>query len=121
MNNLLLEALLVLVGLVFTIIFFRYLFFGSNFTRAVFTASDDSTFNSQEACDAYESLLKRISFLYEDESSTKNRSKKEISGMKPSFIKLLKEGGFKDLKTLVKYKDDLKKLVDLFELEEETD
>ena len=34
-----------------------------------------------------------------------------------SFIKLLKSDGFQDVKTMIKYKDDFRKLADLFELD----
>ena len=75
-------------------------------------ASDGTLFSSEEARQAYEELLKKVSILYLD--NVKKESS-ELFGMQMTFIKVLQTEGFKDAKTLLKYKDDFKKLVELFD------
>ena len=73
-------------------------------------ATDGTSFSSEEACKAYEAILVRINTLYLDAG---NKSSTETFGLEATFIKLLKEEGFKDSKTLIKYKDEFKKLYDV--------
>ena len=75
-------------------------------------ASDGTLFSSEEACKTYEDLLNKINLLYLDTGE-----KKPIGpfGMQMAFIQLLKTEGFKDPKTLIKYKEEFKKLVYLFD------
>ncbi len=116
MNNLFFQPLLVLVGLISTVFFFRYLFFSDKKNNMPFIAFDGTKFKSQKDCDEYSYLAKKLEPLF-DEISTGNRDKKNLLGLKLSFINTLKKEGFNDLKLLLSYKDQFKKLSDLFEIE----
>ncbi len=76
----------------------------------VIEASDGTRFKSKEACISYEATLETLKPLYEENDSNAYKS----FGFKQDFIELLKTTGFKDLKTLMKYRDDIQKLVELF-------
>ncbi len=75
-------------------------------------ASDGTLFSSEEACKAYENLLNKISTLYLDAGS---KTSSELYGIEIDFLRLLKTEGFKEPKTLIKYKEEFKKLVGLFD------
>ena len=119
MNNPALQILLVIFGFIFTIIFFRYIFASGINGKKIFTASDGKRFYKQEDCNEYDLLLKRLKFIYE-EPSGKNRNKKENFDIDLLFARKLREGGFPDIATLIRFKDDFKKLADLFSVVEET-
>ena len=74
-------------------------------------ASDGTLFASEEACKAYEDLCNKINVLYLD---TSNKNPSELFDIQTDFIKLLTSEGFKDVKTLIKYQEDFKKLAGLF-------
>ena len=75
-------------------------------------ASDGTLFSSEEACKSYEELLQKINKIYLD---TENKTSAELFGIQITFIKILQNDGFKDAKTLIKYKEDFRKLVNLFD------
>ena len=76
-----------------------------------FQASDGTMFSSEEACNAYEVVLQRLMNLYKINGS--DSVKTETYGLQPSFIKLLRDEGFPELKILLRYKKDFQILLDL--------
>ena len=70
-------------------------------------SSDGSLFSSKDACEAYEAILSRLSFIYDPEVST------EAVSLKPEFMALLKNEGFSEPRKLILYKEDFKILVNL--------
>ncbi len=76
-------------------------------------ASDGTKFSSEEARSAYEAMLKNLKPLYEEDESRMEKGLQFQRG----FLGFLKKSGFNDLKTLLIYKDDIKRLVELFEKE----
>ena len=77
-------------------------------------AVDGTIFSSEEARRAYESVFKRVDNLY---SENDKNSGKVTLGFKSEFLKLLQNDGFADVKTLLIYREDFKKLVELFQEE----
>ncbi len=113
MNNLLIELLLILAGLLFTIFLFRYLFSSDISQDKVFLAVDGTKFDNQRSCNEYDLLYKRLICLYQEDALLKSKNKKEILGLNLLFVKQLKNEGFSDIKTLINYKDDFHKLTEL--------
>ena len=117
MNNLLIQSLVLVVGLVATIAAFWYLFSSNTNKTNAYVSKDGSRFRDQASCDNYEVICERFTGFFNEEALRSNKNKNELTGLRISFLKLLKEGGFQDVKTLIKYKEDFKKLADLFELD----
>ncbi|WP_036903155.1 MULTISPECIES: hypothetical protein [Prochlorococcus] len=118
MDNPVVQILLLIVGLTGTILFFWFLFSSSSKSSKSFTAIDGTKFSSESKCDAYNLLLNRLDFLYNDEILGKVKGKKEINSIKLSFINLLTKDGFSDVQLLIKYKEEFFKLVELFQAKE---
>ena len=76
-------------------------------------AVDGTRFSSEEACRAYEEVLERINTLYLNIGKKPTRDMN--LGFHPDFLTLLKNEGFKEVKTLMTYRDDFKRLVELFD------
>ncbi len=77
-------------------------------------AIDGTRFSSEEACRAYEAVFNRINNLYSDsEKDSSNLNQ----GFQPGFLKLLKKTGFSDVKILLNYREDFRKLIELFDEE----
>ena len=74
-------------------------------------ASDGTRFSSEEACRDYEAVLERVKTLYYEKE--KKSSSTLTLGLRAEFLKLLKEEGFGEVKTLIKYRDDIKILAEL--------
>jgi len=109
MNNPFVQLALVVGGLTFTILVFRYLFSSASpTTNKTFTAIDGTLFSDQKECQEYNFLFEKLGFLFDKEFFAGNKSKKDLLGMKPLFIQTIKESGFKDLKILISFKDDFK-------------
>ncbi len=115
MSNLFLQLLLVLLGLTFTIIILRYTLSGDSKSKQAFIAIDGSRFSSQKACDDYEEIYKLLECLYQEEALVKAKKNKEIIGLSLLFVDQIKSGGFSDLKTLISFQNDFKKLALLFD------
>ena len=79
--------------------------------RNVFEASDGTRFNTEEACSSYESAFEKLKPLYDESTSNLDKS----FGFNTGFLELLKTSGFKDLTTLLSYRDDIRKLVEIYE------
>ena len=76
-------------------------------------SSDGTSFSTQEACDAYESLSQRINALYKDIGEKK--AKADLLGLEPVFLSLLKEKGFSNAKQILKYRNDFIRLASIIE------
>ncbi|ABX08735.1 hypothetical protein [Prochlorococcus marinus] len=117
MNNLLIQSLLLIVGSIGTIAAFWYLFSSNTKTKKSFISKDGTSFRDQESCDNYEVICERFTGFFDEEALRTNKKKNDLTGLRIAFIKLLKSDGFQDVKTMIKYKDDFRKLADLFELD----
>ena len=117
MNNLLIQSLILIVGLTGTIAAFWYLFSSNTNNKKTFVSKDGTRFSDQESCDNYEVICERFTSLFNEAALRTNKKKNDVTGLRISFLKLLKSDGFQDAKTLIKYKADFRKLADLFELE----
>ncbi len=118
MSNLVVELLLVLVGLAFTVLLLRYTFSSGLKSKGAFVASDGTKFPTKEACDDYDYIYKSLEDLYQEEALSKARNRRQILGLRLSFVNQIKDGGFQDLKTLISFKDDFKKLARLLDPKE---
>ena len=76
-------------------------------------ASDGKAFSTEEECLAYEAVLQQVKGFYSTQGN--EPTSYDDIGLQVGFVKLLTEKGFQDAKTLMKYQDDFKKLVNLFE------
>ncbi len=74
-------------------------------------ASDGTRFNSEDACSKYEASLERLKPLYDSNDGNMDKT----YGFKEGFLETLKNGGFKDVKTLIKYRAEFEKLEEFFE------
>ncbi len=104
-----LSALIAFLGIAFTVGTLALIF--KQVQGKVIEASDGTRFNSEESCRAYESTLDRLKPLYQESDSSLDK----VLGFSQGFLELLKNTGFRDLKTLLKYKGDIQKLVELFD------
>ena len=118
MNNFLVALSLILVGLTFTILILRYTLSGQSKLKEAFIAIDGTKFSTKKDCDNYDYLYKLMECLYQEEALTNARRSKEILGLRLLFVNQIKSGGFKDLKTLISFKDDFKKLAELLDPKE---
>ncbi len=76
-------------------------------------ASDGTRFSSESARNAYEEILSDITNLYLE--TTNKSASNDKFGISKEFLKLLKEQGFQETKTLIKFRSDFVKLAKLFE------
>tara|TARA_B100000579_G_C22586228_1_gene735881 strand:+ start:356 stop:688 length:333 start_codon:yes stop_codon:yes gene_type:complete len=99
-------ALFVLLAIVFLLIF---LF--KNVNKKSFVAEDGNVFSSQPDLELYERLYEKTKplFLVDDQKS----SSQPILGFENLFLSKLTSEGFPDLKTLIKFRYQLKLLSDL--------
>ena len=118
MSNLFVELLLVLVGLSFTILLLRYAFSSELKSKEVFTAIDGTRFSTEKSCSDYDYIYKNLEVLYQDDALSKARTRKQILGLRLSFVNQIKSGGFSDLKTLLSFKDDFPKLAEILDPKE---
>ena len=96
-------TLLVIVGLlVIALCSISFVVFIST-KRKKYISIDGTSFKTDKELKVYEELIAKLKPLFEDTPSI-NRST-PILGLDLEFIKSLKEGGFKDVKTLVKNKE----------------
>ncbi len=99
-------AIFVTVAIVFLI---SFLFRSIN--KKSFIAEDGSVFDNQSDLELYQSLFEKTKPLFnlDDEKSTNQ----PILGFQKSFLVKLTNEGFPDLKTLLKYRNQIKSLSDL--------
>ena len=87
------------------------LFLFKSIKKKSFKAEDGSVFESQSDLDIYQSLYDKTKTLFSD--FDENSSDQQILGFQTSFLNKLNKAGFSDLKTLVKYRSQIKLLSDL--------
>ena len=86
-----------------------YLFKSIN--KKTFVANDGSVFDTQTDLDAYQNLYEKTKPIFSNDDE--NGSSQQILGFEKSFIYKLTTEGFPDLKTLVKFRKQIKLLSDL--------
>ena len=95
----------------FVAIAFLIIFLFKSLNKKSFKAEDGSVFDNQSDLDLYQKLYDKTTplFSYDDE----NVSAQQILGFDNKFISKLTKEGFPNLKTLVKYRKQIKSLSDL--------
>ena len=99
-------AFFILLAIVFLLIF---LF--KSFNKKSFIANDGSVFDSQTDLDAYQNLYEKTKPIFSNDDE--KGSSQQILGFDKSFLYKLTTEGFPDLKTLVKFRKQIKSLSDL--------
>ena len=104
-------TLIAVVSFLLLSIGFLFLYLSNSIKKKSFVADDGSVFENQSDLEVYQSLYERINPLFtvvEDKSINQ-----PILGFDKSFLIKLTTEGFQDLKTLVKYRSQLKSLSDM--------
>ena len=106
------DITLIAIGLfVLLAIVFLLIFLFKSINKKSFIADDGSIFSNQSDLDLYQTLYEKTKSLFlvdnQDISNT------PILGFDKSFLTKLNKEGFKDLKTLFKYRKQIKSLSDL--------
>ena len=91
-----------------------YFFIFLRTQKKVFIAIDGTKFQTEEECKEYEKYLERFNGVYNYDFNQSNQPDK-ILGLSSEFIKCLKEEGFSEVKTLIKYREQFKLLSELFD------
>ena len=99
-------AIFILIALVFL-----SLFLFKSINKKSFKADDGSVFDNESDLDVYQKLYEMTKPLFS--SDPEKGSAQSILGFEKSFITKLSSEGFPDLKTLVKYRKQIKSLSDL--------
>tara|TARA_Y100001968_G_scaffold309473_1_gene329279 strand:- start:819 stop:1151 length:333 start_codon:yes stop_codon:yes gene_type:complete len=104
-------TLIAILSFILLAIVLVLLFLFKSINKKSFKAKDGSILPSQFDLDKYNSLYKKTSpfFNVEDEKG----SNEKLLGFDRSFLIRLTKDGFQDLKTLIKYRKQLKSLSDL--------
>ena len=76
-----------------------------------FIANDGSVFDNQTDLDIYQNLYEKTKPIFSNDDE--NGSSQQILGFEKSFLYKLTTEGFTDLKTLVKFRKQIKTLSDL--------
>ncbi len=113
--NLILQLILVIIGAGFTIVILRYAFSNTGKAKEAFITIDGTKLSSKKEVDEYELIYNSLEWIYQDESIIKDRKRRGINKFNLSFIEKLKNEGFKDLKTLMSHREDLKNLAEIFQ------
>ena len=92
-------------------ILFLTLFLFKSITKKSYTAEDGSVFDSQSDLDLYQNLYEKTKLLFSPDDD--KGSSQQILGFEKLFLSKLTKEGFSDLKTLLKYRKQLKSLSDL--------
>ena len=104
-------TLVAIVIFILLAIIFLILFLFKSINKKTFTAEDGSVFDTQFDLDIYQNLYEKTKPLFSREDA--NGTSQQILGFQKSFLTKLTSDGFPDLKTLVKYRIQLKSLSDL--------
>ncbi len=104
-------TLIALSFFILVAIVFLSLFLFKSVNKNSFTAEDGSVFDSQSDMDVYQNLFEKTEPLFsiDDEKG----SSVKILGFDKSFLFKLTTDGFPDLKTLIKYRKQIRSLSDL--------
>ena len=99
-------AIFILVAIVFLL-----LFLFKSINKKTFIANDGSVFDSQTDLDTYQNLYQKTKLIFSNDEE--KGSSQQILGFEKSFIYKLTTEGFSDLKTLVRFRKQIKLLSDL--------
>tara|TARA_Y100001968_G_scaffold230126_1_gene212937 strand:+ start:1486 stop:1818 length:333 start_codon:yes stop_codon:yes gene_type:complete len=99
-------AILILVAVVFL-----SLFLFKNINKKSFMAEDGSVFDNQSDLDLYQNLYEQTKPLFI--TNVQQGPNQQILGFDSLFLSKITTDGFPDLKTLIKYRKQLKSLSDL--------
>ena len=106
------DMTLIAIGIFILIaIVFLGLFLFKSINIKSYTAEDGSVFDSQADLDIYQKLYDKTKPLFS--SDAENGSSKQILGFEKLFLAKMTTEGFPDLKSLVKYRKQLRLLSDL--------
>ena len=86
-----------------------YLFKSIN--KKSFIANDGAVFDSKTDLDAYQNLYEKTKPIFSNDDE--NGSSQQIIGFEKLFLYKLTTEGFSDLKTLIKFRKQIKSLSDL--------
>ena len=86
-----------------------FLFKSSN--KKSFAANDGSVFDSEADLDIYQNLYEKTKPIFSNDDN--KGSSQQILGFEKAFLSKLKTDGFPDIKTLVKFRKQIKSLSDL--------
>ena len=87
------------------------LFLFKSINKKSFIANDGSVFDSQTDLDVYQNLYEKTKPIFSNDDM--KDSSQQILGFEKSFLSKLITDGFTDLKTLVKFRKQIKSLSDL--------
>ena len=107
-------TLIAIIFFVVLAIVFLLLFLFKNIKKQSFIADDGSAFKNQLDLDLYQSLYNKTKPLFSTEFD--KATSQEILGFEKSFLIKLTSEGFKDLKSLVEYRSQLKLLSELINI-----
>tara|TARA_Y100001968_G_C19306902_1_gene692111 strand:+ start:658 stop:990 length:333 start_codon:yes stop_codon:yes gene_type:complete len=96
------------------VIVFLLLFLLKSINKKSFIADDGSVFENKKDLDLYQKLYKKKQPLFsvvDDKDSNQS-----ILGFEKSFILKLTSEGFKDLKSITRYRNEFKSLYDLINI-----
>ena len=99
-------AIFILIALVFL-----SLFLFKSINKKSFTAEDGSVFDTKSDLDLYQNLYDKTKPLFSPDNE--KGSSQLILGFEKVFLSKLTSEGFSDLKTLVKYRKQIKSLSEL--------
>ena len=99
-------AIFLLVAIAFIVLFLL-----KSINKKSFKADDGSVFDSQIDLDTYQNLYEKTMPLFI--SNNEEGSANTVLGFQRSFLTKLLNEGFPDLKTLIKYRKQIKALSDL--------
>ena len=104
-------TLIAIIAFIILSILFLLIFLFNSINKKSFTAEDGSIFSNQDDLDSYHALYEKTKSLFL--SDNQDSSNIPILGFEKSFLTKLNNEGFKDLKTLFKYRKQIKTLSDL--------
>tara|TARA_B100000965_G_C19599160_1_gene761660 strand:- start:1128 stop:1460 length:333 start_codon:yes stop_codon:yes gene_type:complete len=104
-------TLIAIIFFVLVAVVFLLLFLFKSTNKKTFVADDGSVFQSQLDLDIYKKLFEKTKPLFS--TLDDDGSNSPILGFEKSFLIKLTSEGFRDLKTLVKFRKQLKSLSDL--------
>ncbi len=105
------KTLLTILFFLLLSIVFIVVFLVTGIKKSNFVASDGTIFQNQSDLDVYQKLLEKTKILFTyDQENLKNQL---ILGFDTSFFNKIRTEGFKDLKTIVKYRKQFEILSEL--------
>ena len=103
--------MIAIAGFLLIAIVFLILSLFKSINKKSFKAEDGSVFDTQEDLDIYEDLYEKTKPLFN--VNNEDPSSFPVLGFQKSFLTKIKNDGFTDLKTLIKYRKQFKELSNL--------